>query len=272
MDPQQQKQFLKSTFDTVAPGYDNQPLRFFSNSAERLVEQLALKGDEAVLDVATGTGHTALAMAARLPGGRVTGIDFSAGMLERAREKAAALDIKNAEFLQMDMQALEFPQDHFDVVVCSFGIFFVDDMEAQLAQMAAVARPGGRVAITCFHEDHFFPPMVELLIKRLGACGIEPPAPTWKRIATAARIEEFLGTAGIDERQIRQEDVGYYLEDATEWWDVVWNGGFRRLVDRLEPGRLEEFRAEHLREIEALRTDEGIRLDVGVLIAAGVRP
>jgi len=71
---------LKETFDTVSSGYDGGALRFFPQSAQSMASLLDLRGDEDVLDVACGTGHASLAVARMLPNGRVTGVDFSAGM------------------------------------------------------------------------------------------------------------------------------------------------------------------------------------------------
>ena len=140
MDQHERKAMIKETFNTVAAGYDHPALRFFSESAERLAACLALRGDEQVLDVATGTGNAALALAPRLPRGRVTAIDFSPGMLTRAAARAEAAGIGNIEFIEMDMQSLAFPPAHFDAAVCAFGIFFVDDMTAQLRHMADTLR------------------------------------------------------------------------------------------------------------------------------------
>ena len=112
-------------------------LRFFPVSAYHLASLLKLKGDEHVLDVACGTGHAAIEIARRLPRGRVTATDFSPGMLEQARRKAAAGHVRNIEFLERDMTALGFSAGSFDIAVCAFGIFFVLDMETQLAHIAA---------------------------------------------------------------------------------------------------------------------------------------
>ena len=113
MDEKQRKEIIKETFNTVSGNYDMKTLRFFTECAGHLTSSLDLRGDEHVLDVATGTGHAALSIASRLDRGRVTGVDFSAGMLEQARKKAASLGIVNTEFIEGDMQVIDFPDKLF---------------------------------------------------------------------------------------------------------------------------------------------------------------
>lgn len=129
MNAEQIKAIVQGTFNAVADGYDDPTLRFFPACAKQLADLLDLRGDERVLDVATGTGHAALELAARLPRGRAMGVDFSAGMLAQARRKAAARGVANVEFAEMDMLDLRFEGQPFDAALCSFGIFFVEDME-----------------------------------------------------------------------------------------------------------------------------------------------
>jgi ubiquinone/menaquinone biosynthesis C-methylase UbiE len=270
MDRQDIKIILKETFDTVSSGYDNAALRFFPASAEHMTALLALRGDEHVLDVACGTGNAALAISRHLPKGRVTAVDFSSGMLDRARRKAEALGVRNVEFLEQDMQALGF-RDRFDVAVCAFGIFFVEDMDAQLAHIASAVKPGGRIMISNFQEGYFHP-LKELFASRLTAFGATMPPQTWKRIANEAGCRELFQKAGLAHITVDRKNVGYYLESAEQWWDVVWNAGFRRMVSQLSAQDQERFKREHLQEVEALRTEKGIWLDVGVLYTIGTNP
>jgi ubiquinone/menaquinone biosynthesis C-methylase UbiE len=271
MDEQQRKTMLKETFNTVSGGYDNKALRFFPESARHLAASLVLKGNEQVLDVATGTGHAALALAARVPRGRVTGVDFSSGMLDQARNKAASMNIRNVEFLERDMQSLGFSANRFDAAVCAFGIFFVDNMDSTLMHIAEAVRPGGQVAISGFQENYFHP-LKDLMVNRLAGFGVQPPPQTWKRIATEAGCRELFEKAGLGDVRVEQRNVGYFLDNAKEWWDVVWNAGFRRMVGQLTPADQERFRREHLQEVVALTTKDGIWLDVGVLFAIGTKP
>jgi len=268
---QQLKTILKETFDAVSGGYDGGALRFFPESAKNMAALLDLRGDEYVLDVACGTGHASLAIARMLPRGRVTAVDFSSGMLDQARKKAASMNLRNIDFVERDMQDLGFAERLFDVAVCAFGIFFVMDMETQLAHIASMVKPGGRVMITNFKESYFHP-LKDLLVNRLSAYDVQNPPQAWKRIAHEAGCLQLFETVGLADIRIEQKNLGYYLSGQDEWWDIVWNAGFRRLVAQLSRKDQERFRREHLEEVGALRTDKGIWLDVGVLYTIGTKP
>jgi demethylmenaquinone methyltransferase / 2-methoxy-6-polyprenyl-1,4-benzoquinol methylase len=92
------------------------------------------------LDVATGTGDLAIALARR--GGDVVGSDFSEGMLERARRKSTAVHWEQANAL-----ALPYPDDAFDAATVGFGARNFSDLEQGLREMVRVVRPGGRVVV-----------------------------------------------------------------------------------------------------------------------------
>lgn len=268
MDEALRKTMLKETFDTVSEGYDSQALRFFTRGAKELAACLKLRGDERVLDVATGTGHTALSIAASLPQGLVTGVDLSPGMLERARQKAVAQNLGNVEFIEMDMEALGFATGSFDVATCAFGLFFVDDMESLLSHIAEAVTPGGRVAIVTFQED-YFQPLVDILFNRLASYYVYNPPQNWKRVASESGCRALFEQAGLDSVSVEPKNVGYYLESADEWWHIVWNAGFRRFVNQLPANEQQRFKREHLLEIDSLMTSDGIWLDVGILITIG---
>ena len=144
------------------------------------------------------------------------------------------------------------------------------DMETQLAHIATMVKPGGRVMI-CNFLDNYFQPMRNLLFNRIATYGVQDPPQAWKRIANEAGCRQLFETAGLTNIHVEQKNVGYYLQSADEWWDIVWNAGFRRLVARLSEQDQERFKQEHLQEVGALRTDKGIWLDVGVLYTVGTK-
>lgn len=262
------KEFYRNTFNTVAEGYDHRALRFFAESGARLPAYLGLKGDEHLLDCATGTGATAMALAAALPKGRVTGIDFSEKMLARARGKFAAAGVVNVELREMDMQQLAFADGQFDGATCAFALFFIADMEAQLRSIAAKVRKGGKVVISSF-VDASFSPLVEIFFSCLERYGITPPTLTWKRVATPEQCTALFTGAGLHDVVVDQVECGYFLESPEEWWQIVWNGGFRGLVEQLADEERQRFKAEHLAELAGLAGNEGIRMEMGIIYTVG---
>jgi SAM-dependent methyltransferase len=191
-------------------------------------------------------------------------------MLDQARKKAASLNIRNVEFFERDMQNLGFTSRSFDIAVCSFGIFFAEDMDSTLGHIAEAVKPGGQIAITTFQENYFHP-LKDLMVVRLAGYGVKQPPQTWRRIATEAGCKELFEKAGINDVRVEQRNMGYFLDNAEEWWDVVWNAGFRRMVGQLAPPDQKRFRQEHLQEVTPLATKDGIWLDVGVLFAIGTK-
>jgi demethylmenaquinone methyltransferase / 2-methoxy-6-polyprenyl-1,4-benzoquinol methylase len=107
---------------------------------ERAVDLARVEPGSRALDVATGTGDLALALARR--GADVTGSDFSEGMLARARKKAPEL-----RWEQADALALPYADDSFDAATVGFGARNFSDLAQGLREMARVVRPGGRVVI-----------------------------------------------------------------------------------------------------------------------------
>ena len=55
---------------------------------------------------------------------------------------------------------------------------------------------------------------------------------------------------------VAQKNMGYFLADENEWWNVIWNAGFRRMVSQLKPADLERFKQEHLKEVSTFKTKD----------------
>ena len=265
--PEQKKQFIRDVFDTVATGYDNDSLRLFPFCADRLVDFAGLRPGHKVLDVATGTGVVAVSAAQRVApgGGRVSGIDYSEGMLDQAAKKIAHLQIGNVDLHVMDAEALEFRSAYFDAVLCSFGVFFLPDLAAGVRQWRRVVRPGGTVAFTAFATGAF-QPMADMLRARLGHYGIETdtggPRLNWLRLAEADACEALLDAAGLTDVECVTEQMGYHLANPERWWELCWNSGYRGWLEQLTALQLEEFRHHHLEEVSTLVTTDGLWMDV----------
>jgi SAM-dependent methyltransferase len=137
--------------------------------AAELVRRASPRAGQRVLDVACGTGVVAVT-AARL-GARVTGLDLTPELLERARENAriAGVDI---EWHQGDVEKLPFADATYDMVLSQFGHIFAPRPDVAIAEMLRVLKPGGTIAFSSW------PP--ELCIGRLFALSgryLPPPPP-----------------------------------------------------------------------------------------------
>jgi demethylmenaquinone methyltransferase / 2-methoxy-6-polyprenyl-1,4-benzoquinol methylase len=201
---------VRTMFDRIAPVYDamNHAMtagldRRWRNETARAVVS---PGDR-VLDACCGTGD--LALADLKAGGRVTGIDFSERMLERARAKSSEV-----EWVQGDALALPFADGSFDGATVGFGARNLDDLEAGLRELRRVLRPGGRLGILEITRPRgllrpfyklWFDGLIPLAGKLLpgGSAYTYLPASV-RRFPEAKEFAELMQSAGF-------ERVGYRL-------------------------------------------------------------
>jgi SAM-dependent methyltransferase len=154
-----------------------------------------------VLDVACVTGN-ATVPAAKL-GARVTGLDFSAGLIAIARERGAESDVE-IDWLEGDAQALPFDDDGFDRVISAIGHMFAPDHQRTADEMCRVCRPNGRIAIGCWTPEGNIGGMFE----RLGGISPAPPEGFQSPLlwGTEGHVRELLGDGVEFERHAVEFD------------------------------------------------------------------
>jgi phosphatidylethanolamine/phosphatidyl-N-methylethanolamine N-methyltransferase len=108
------------------------------------IQRLGITAGDRVLEVGVGTGINACLYPRDCV---VTGIDFSAPMLEKARERFERKGVSNVRLHEMDATQLSFADDMFDVVYAPYVISVVPDPVAVVREMFRVCRPGGRVVV-----------------------------------------------------------------------------------------------------------------------------
>lgn len=134
---------VRAMFDRIAPVYDamnHLMTAGLDRRWRRLTVRAVVRPGDRVLDACCGTGD--LALAALRQGGKVTGLDFSARMLERARRKSRAI-----VWVEGDLLELPFADESFEAATVGFGIRNVADLERALAELRRVLVPGGRLAV-----------------------------------------------------------------------------------------------------------------------------
>jgi demethylmenaquinone methyltransferase / 2-methoxy-6-polyprenyl-1,4-benzoquinol methylase len=199
---------VRTMFDRIAPVYDlmNRVMTAgLDGRWRKLAAEAAVGEGDRVLDAACGTGD--LALADRAAGAaRVTGLDFSAAMLERARRKTIAQPAV-FEWIQGDMLALPFADATFDAATVGFGVRNVADLELALRELRRVLRPGGRLAILEITQPRgvlkpFFSLWFDRVVPALGKVLPGGAAYTYlpasvKRFPHAERLADLLRDSGF---------------------------------------------------------------------------
>lgn len=168
--------------------------------ADLLLQRAAASAGEVVLDIGCGCGSTTLELGRRVvPGGRVLGVDLSAPMLERARERVpAGLPI---EFALADATVYSFQANGADLLFSRFGVMFFAEPRKSFANMRRGLRSGGRLAFACWREPQRNPWLM-LPLEEASRHVPRPPAsspgePGAFAFADESRVRDILNGAGF---------------------------------------------------------------------------
>jgi ubiquinone/menaquinone biosynthesis C-methylase UbiE len=192
----------------VADGYDrwseiyDQPGNALLPLEEPVVDSLLgeLRGVK-LLDLGTGTGRHAIRLASR--GAEVTGVDFSEGMLEKARAKPGADLVR---FVQHDFSSpLPFDDGAFDHIVCALALEHVADLPAAYAEMRRVC--SGSLVVSCMHPAMMLRGVIAHFTDPVSGREVQPRA-------TAYEIADYVNAAiaaGWQLERLEERSVGEAL-------------------------------------------------------------
>lgn len=134
--------FVERVYGKLASVYDLTFGPALHPGRVQAIERMAVRPGDHVLEVGVGTGINADLYPSTC---HVTGIDFSASMLEKARERVIKKGFRNVRLLQMDAADLKFDDNTFDIVYAPYLISVVPDPVRVASEMRRVCRPGGRI-------------------------------------------------------------------------------------------------------------------------------
>ena len=156
--PQAKRQYVRKLFATIADRYDliTAVLSYGQDSRwkAKLVSIADVRAGERALDLASGTGDIAFAVAAR--GAKTVGLDITHRMMQLAqakiRQEPARRNLGGGGFITGDMTSLPFRSSSFDLVTTGYGLRNVPDLNAAIDEIARVLRPGGRLLSLDFNR------------------------------------------------------------------------------------------------------------------------
>jgi SAM-dependent methyltransferase len=243
-----------------------------------LVQTASVEPGMHVLDLASGSGDPALALAAAVgPTGRVTATDDSTEMLALAESNARAQGLTNLTFRRADAQALPFPDGSFDRVTSKLGVMYFVECGQALREIRRVLKPGGKVALLAWGAPEQSPYIQTALGPVLQRAHLPPPppgAPQPFRFAAPGALTAELDHAGFRE-----------VEEATHVIPMPWPGPpeelwqhlydiaapFRPVVDGLAPAERERAIGEVLAGLRRYYDGERTNTPAAIVVAAATR-
>ncbi len=248
---QEYKKKVIDFFDSRT-SYDND---YTIHRALPLLDLAQLQKRQKVLDMATGTGIIAIAVAQIVGSeGKVTGVDFSSGMLAQAKQKIEELDLQNIELIEADAEYINFHDESFDVILCSTAIVYFKDIPAALRKWYRFLKPGGILGFSCCSEESCGAPLIIEICEKHGISLTSINEPT----GSPDKCRHLLTEAGFKNIEVKTKQLGFYhnLEQAKEW-----NGGWfhprENPLLQISSEQMAELKAEYRQKIEVEATEEG---------------
>lgn len=264
-------QLFQATYDRVAARYDDLWSRHVKTPNERLTRALGLRRGDRLVDLACGSGAATLPMQRLQHPGECVAVDPSAGMLNLARERAAA---EGLELTAIQAKAEDFiaaaPPASFDVVSMRFALAYLD-WHTVLPAIARIVRPGGRVGILTSLATSA--PQAWAMYQRFAESMemevAKPPTPY-----TIAEVEELMARGGLRIDDSWQHGFRLWFgsgAEATRWLldtGYITHPALEGLEGETLDGLVELF-GGHLEN--EYREDEGVPLDFFVAGILGRR-
>lgn len=269
MRPELQRRVQRYGWDYSSPHYEKGWQRQLWPAQQRLLETLDFQPGENVLDISCGTGLVTFPIAqAVTPGGSVTGIDLSEGMIEKAANLAEEKGIGHVNFKHMDAEELDFPDSTFDVAVNSLGLMYYPDPDKATAETYRVLKPGQRAGALvwgrrnkCGWAEIF--PIVDRRVK-------SEVCPMFFQLGTGENLAHTFEKAGFTDISTSRFNVTLEYESDEEAIIGAFLGGavamaYRKFDDETRDGA----HAEYLESIEPFRNSSGYDIPGEFVIVTG---
>lgn len=261
-------------YDVFAPEYERTRVPRFRPFVKKLLQFYDTRPKSSVLDAGTGTGLAATLVAPRVGReGRVVGVDVSEGQLEIARHKAKQFGFAQCEFVVGDINAMDFPDSEFDLIICSFAL--QGEPAHLLSEFRRLLKPEGgvllceewaptRAAPEAAYDDLIRRNRITSPGERLARYRAvrEQHRKDWDPIASPSDYERLLTQIGFGQVKAEAEVVSEHFGNARAY--IEWRGlepVHRAELDAMEPEAREGLLNWAEDELHHFETTKGLDID-----------
>jgi SAM-dependent methyltransferase len=242
---------------------------------EMMLDVAGVQESSRVLDVAAGTGESALMAALRVgPKGDVLAADVSASMLNVAAEAARKEGFTNVETRVMSAENLELDTDSFDAVICRIALMLFPNPAKALTEMRRTVKPGGKVAVIVHSalEKNPYHGIFYETVRCLGNIPLPGRGEPWMfALGEPGALEDVYKRAGFLNMSVQAVSVQRRFLSAADAIRTVTGGDLKELVNQLNERERERAWVEIEEQLSRFEGPNGLEVPGEVLLGVGTK-
>ena len=264
----------------VAPGWE-QNADFVDRRGGALtaamLDAVSLKSGERVLELACGPGGLGMEAAELVaPDGEVVLSDIAPQMTAIAAERAQARGLTNVNTRELDLEAIDEPDETYDAVLSREGIMLVPEPARAAGEIHRVLRPGGRASVSVWgprERNPWLTAMLEAIGAQLGGTFPPPGMPGPLSLGEDGKLRAALSEGGFADAEIREVEVPWRGADFEDWWQrtTALAGPVAKLLEAQPTEAVDAIRAHAREALSAYETKDGLEIPGVTLVGTARR-